>query len=54
MGGEERLGQPPLDSQPEQLVDDTVLSADILLNDPLDLAFTEHMHRFIALDGFAL
>jgi hypothetical protein len=37
--------------QPEYVVDDTVLSEDIPLSDPLDLAFAEHVHRFIALDG---
>ena len=35
---------------PEQLVDDVVLGEDIRLGEPLDLALTEHMHRFIALD----
>jgi len=37
--------------QPAYLVDDTVLSADIRLSDPRELAFVEHVPRFIALDG---
>jgi len=33
------------------VVDDTILSEDIPLSDPLHLAFAEPMHGFIALDG---
>lgn len=43
-------GELSLGGQPEQLVDDTVLCEDILLGDPLDLAFAEHVYGFIALD----
>jgi hypothetical protein len=37
--------------QPEQLVDDAVLGEDILFGYPLQLAFAEPVHGFIALDG---
>ena len=48
---EERLGQRSLCGHPEHLVDHAVLCEDILLGHPLNLAFTEHVHGFIALDG---
>jgi hypothetical protein len=37
--------------QPEQLVDHAVLCEDIALHKVLDLAFAQHVHGFIALDG---
>ena len=37
--------------QPEHLVDHTVLGEDIPLRHALDLAFTQHMGGFIALNG---
>jgi hypothetical protein len=48
---EGRLGKLLLCRQPEQLVDDTVLGEGIPLGESLDLAFAEHIHGFIALDG---
>jgi hypothetical protein len=33
------------------VVDDTILCEDIPLGNPLDLAFAEHVHGFITLDG---
>jgi len=36
---------------PEHLRDHTILRKDIALRDTLELAFPEHMHRLIALDG---
>jgi hypothetical protein len=44
------LGKLLLSHQPEQLVDDTVLGEDVPPGDPLELAFAEHKHGFIALD----
>jgi hypothetical protein len=44
-------GELSLGCQPEQLVDDTILREGIALGEPLKLAFAEHMHGFIALDG---
>jgi hypothetical protein len=51
MGGGEEGGELSLCDQPEQLVDDAVLGEDIPLGEPLDLAFAEHVHGFITLDG---
>jgi hypothetical protein len=49
VGGE--AGERLLCRQPEQLVDDVILSQDIPFGDPFQLAFAEHVHRFITLDG---
>ena len=48
---EERQGERSLCGYPEHLVDHAVLCEDILLGHPFNLAFTEHVHCFIALDG---
>jgi hypothetical protein len=48
---EERLGERSLCGQTEHLVDHAVLCEDMLLGHPLKLAFAEHVHSFIALDG---
>src|SRR6267142_3789591 len=48
---EERLGKHSLGCQPEHLVNDTVLCEYIPLGKSLNLAFAEHVHGFITLDG---
>jgi hypothetical protein len=51
MERKEIRGKLSLCGHPEHLVDDPVLGEDIPLGEPLDLAFAEHVHRLIALDG---
>jgi hypothetical protein len=50
-GGWGADGELLLCGQPEHLLDDTILCEDIPLGEPIELAFVEHMHRFIALDS---
>src|SRR5919199_2869617 len=46
-----RLREPSLCGQPEQLVDDPVLGEAIPLGHPFELAFAQHVHGLIALNG---
>ena len=50
VGEQGEAGKLLLCGQPEHLVDGIVLGEDISLGNPLDLAFTEHMHHFIPLN----
>jgi hypothetical protein len=51
MGVWEEAGELSLCGHPEQLVDDVVLGEDISFGHPPELAFAEHVHGFITLDG---
>jgi hypothetical protein len=43
-----RPGKSPLDYQTEQLIDDTVLHGDMVLDDPVERPFVDHVYRFVA------
>jgi hypothetical protein len=51
MGVWKEGGELSLSGHPEQPVDGPVLGEAILFGHPLQLAFVEHVHGFITLDG---